>query len=306
MKKINFLFTSVCWFAACTLSMKSLAQATQSLDQTVNSVLDDQNPTNYIIYAVKEASFGRYNYISGDVGVTATNGKAGFKRYNILDSFKVKAAEVHVQIPSTVNNIFMVPATGGPSPAFYPYSGNTSGLSNIDVTVNNTVLNGGWKNVKVKKGITATITGNNFGKITIEEGAHVTFTAQVINLEELKVEKGKKHVNFTIVNFRNPAAVKVKDKVTVEAYTRVNVGGPKVTFYAGDNSGDEEKFEVKGEDNQVTANIMIPNGILKVDGGSYNAWPTVMTGWYIIEKLAANCKFVYWNRDNSSIVNPPS
>jgi hypothetical protein len=177
------------------------------------------------------------------------------------------------------------------------YSGNTAGLSNVEVTVNATILNGDWKDVKVKKGITCTITGNNFGKITIEEGANVTFTEALINLEKLDVQKGKKQNNvLTLVNFTNPAWVKVKDKVDIGDDCRVNVGGPKVTFYMGNNSGGEEKFEVMGENSQVTANIMIPNGRLHVHGGNDINRPTIMTGWYIIEKLDSHEQYVYWNK----------
>jgi Secretion system C-terminal sorting domain len=238
--------------------------------------------------------------IGGDVGVTNVKGKADFKKNSVLDPYRITAKNINVQTPSAVNNRTFSPATGGPNPTFFPYNGNTTGLSNITVSTS-TTLNGNWKDVTVKKGITATITGNNFGKISIEEGAVVTFTASVINLQELKIEKGKKNVNvLTIVNFANPASVKVKDKVTIEDDTRVNVGGPKVTFYAGDNTGGDEKFEVKGENSQVTANIMVPVGKLHVHGGNDISRPIIMTGWYIIEKLDGHGKYVYWNKYDCS------
>jgi len=163
------------------------------------TVTDNQNATGYIIYAEKEAKFGEYNFIGGDVGVTAYNGKADFKKYDVLNPYRITAKNISVDNPSSVSNRTFSPATGGPNPTFYPYNGNTTGLSNFDITVNNFVLNGNWKDVKVKKGITATIKGNNFGKITIEEGANVTFTAGEINMKELKVEKGKKNDNILTI-----------------------------------------------------------------------------------------------------------
>jgi hypothetical protein len=256
-------------------------------------VIDDQNATDYIIYATTEAKFGEYNKINGDVGVTSTKGKAEFKKYDLLDPHKVWAADVNVQSPSDVSNVFMFPATGGPAPTFFPYSGNTSGLGNYTASTNGTIPSPyNYKNLTIRKGVVATVTGNNFGKITIEEGAHVTFTSQVINLEELVVGKGG-NAGLTYVDFANPASVMVKDKVTIEEDCRINVCGPKVTFYCGDNKKDEEKFMVKGDNSWVTANIMIPNGKLQVHGGNSNC---IMTGWYIVEKLNSDGKNITWKK----------
>ncbi len=282
MKKIKLLFFAL--VVLLTTGGRLIAQIT-----------GDTSQIGYIILAGDEAVFGKYNYINGNVGVRAAHGRAEFGSYDILDPYEVRARYVYVSPQADVNNITRSPAGCNSLPTFYPYNGNTKGLRNIEVRVTGT-LNGNWNDVTVKSGVIATITGNNFGRITIERGANVTFTAATINLEELKVENGKSPLSLTIVNFTGETAVKVKDKVTVEAYTRVNVGGPQVTFYVGDERDGEENFLVKGEDNQVTANIMVPNGKLKVEGGSFTAWPTVMTGWYVIEKLDASCKFVYWNQ----------
>ena len=285
-----------------TLTAKDSANNMVSCSFTV-IVKDDQNSTNYIIYASEEVEFGEYNYIGGDVGVTAASGKAKFKKNSVLDPFSITAVNINVDLPASVNNRILSPATGGPTPPFMAYNGNTTGLSNLEVTVNGT-LNGNWKDVKVKKGITCAINGINFGKITIEEGAKVTFTAAVINLIEMDVQKGKKEDNIlTVVNFSNPASVKVKDKVAIGDDCHVNVGGPKVTFYMGDNDGDDEEFKVEGKNSQVTANIMIPKGKLHVHGGNNIARPTLMTGWYIIEKLESHEKYIYWNKYSCSILN---
>ena len=109
----------------------------------------------------------------------------------------------------------------------------------------------------------------------------------------MTVEKGKKYVNTTNVYFNNPTAVKVSNKVTVEEDCMINVNGPKVTFYLGDNNNDEEKFIVTGDNTMVTLNIMIPNGKLKVSGGPRYG---TMTGWFIIEKVKSEGKKTIWNR----------
>jgi Secretion system C-terminal sorting domain len=297
MKKIKLLFFVL--IAVCAQGLKTKAQIT-----------GDTSQTGYIILAEKEAVFGKYNYINGNVGVRSARGRAEFAMYDILDPYEVRARYVYVSPQADVHNVIRTPAGSTSLPTFYPYNGNTRGLRNIDVR-NTGTLNGNWNDVTVKRGVIAIITGNNFGKITVERGAKVTFTAAVINLKELTVKDGRSPQSFTVVNFSNESRVKVKDLVTIEAYTRVNVGGPEVTFYADEDDsghgghhrgghdndgGSEEKFLVTGEDNQVTANIVIPNGKLKVIGGSFTAWPTVMTGWYVIENLDAPCKFVYWNQ----------
>ena len=292
--KWNIGTTTVTWTA------QDAVNNTQTCSFTV-VVKDVQNATDFIIYATEEALFGQNNYIGGDVGVTAAAGTAAFAKNTVLDPYSVKAKNISVSLPSSVINRINTPATGGPNPPFYSYSSSTSGLSNIDITVNGTTLNGNYKNVTVRKNITATINGNNFCKITIEESANVTFTASIINMEELKMDKVNQNVSMTGVNFSNPASVIVKDKVTVNANTDVNVGSPKVTFYLGDSNKDNESFKVNGDNTRVTANIMLPKGKLTVDGGGSTASSTIMTGWYIIEKLDAKGNYTYWNKYDCSM-----
>ncbi len=255
-------------------------------------ITDNQNPTSYIIYATTEAKFGEDNFINGDVGVTDAKGKAEFKKGDDLYNNYVRAKNINVQLPSHIVNRDYNPATGGPVIPPMPYSGNTSGLGNFTVTVNNSVVASNYKNLTIKKGLTATVTGNNYGKITIEEGANVTFTSSVINMEELSVGKGKKGVALTTVKFDNPTSVKVRDRVTIEEDCRINICGPKVTFYVSDTKKDEENFTVKGDDTWVTANVVIPNGKLKITGGTDNC---TMTGWYVVEKMESDGKNITWN-----------
>lgn len=257
----------------------------------VQMITVTDNNTPYIIYAKSEAKFGESNLINGDVGVTDANGKADFKKNDVLDPYHVYAKNITVQSPAMVNNKHFVPATGGPNPAFIAYSG-TGGSGNFTQSANGIVV-GNYKNLTIKKNVIATVTGNDFGKITIEEGADVTFTASSINVQTLEMKKGKKNTTTTNVHFTGCTAVMVRDKVSVEDDCNVNVGGPKVIFYMGDNNSDPENFEVKGNNSQVTANIIIPHGDLHVSGGDDG---TIMTGWFITEKLNSDGKNVVWNK----------
>jgi hypothetical protein len=112
----------------------------------------------------------------------------------------------------------------------------------------------------------------------------------------------------------------MKDKVDVAENAQVNIGGPNVTFYLGDDKKDEEKFMVHGGNTKVTANIYIKDGKIKVNGGDrdrndgdrdcegeerdrneYNSDTTFMTGWFIAEKLESDGKNVVWGKNSCNL-----
>lgn len=253
----------------------------------------EQSPYNdFIIYAKSQVKFGEDNFINGNVGVTDANGMAEFKIGDVLDPYTVWAKNITVQLPSSVNNKVFSPATGGPNPPFLFHVANTLSGKHTQ-SVNAVVPPGNFKELKILKGVTATVNGSDYGKILIEEGANVTFTSSNINLQELIVEKGKQGINTTNVYFTGNTSVKVSQEVKVEADCRINVCGPDVSFYLGDDRNDEENFLVKGDDTWVTLNIMIPNGDLTIDKESDDC---IMTGWFIIEKLES-AGSTTWNRD---------
>ncbi len=275
--QVTVTATNTCGTASCSFAV---------------TVIDDNNGTGYIVYASKKIKFEEYNTINGNVGVTAVDGKAEFKKGDILDPFFVKAVEINKEQPAEINNEIPAAANDGPVATFSPYNGSTNGLINKEVSVNNTVLTGNWKDVTIKKNIQATFTGNNFGKIKVEEGASVTFTETVINMVELEVQKGKEGFSTTNVYFSNPAIVKINYKATIEENCRVNIDGPKVTFHMGTaNSGAD--FNVKSSNTQVTGDMVIPRGKLKTEG-SYNR-PGIMTGLYLVEELYGSGKYITWN-----------
>ena len=145
----------------------------------------------------------------------------------------------------------------------------------------------------IRKDVIATVNGSNYGKVKIEEGAQVTFTSSSIDIEYLEVKNGKHNGPTTDVYFTGCTALKIKERVKIGEYCRVNVGGPKVICYVGDNDNDDDKFDVKGKNTQVTMNIMVPKGKLEVHG--HDDAGCIMTGWFIVEELDGDGKNVTWN-----------
>ncbi len=276
-------------------------------------IIDDQNSTNYIIYATTEVNFGENNIINGSVGVTDAKGKIDFKKGDMLlaPDF-ARAFNIHVDPHATVTNQINTPANDGPAPPFFVFAGTTAGLPDLTVTTS-TPVSGNYKNLTIKKNVSVTVTGTLYGNINIEEGAHVTFNplGGILNIEQLSI-KGNKDLMSSIM-FTNPASVRVKTSVDIGENNQFNVGGPKVTVYLGGTNppppppppphgpppppppGPDGNFTVNGKNTDVTANIYIQKGMLQVQGDPANM--CFMTGWFIVEKLHSDGKNnVTWNR----------
>ena len=131
--KFNLGATVVTWTATDGSNNVKTCSFTVTVD-------DDQNATGYIIYAANEVKFGEYDYINGNIGVTAADGKASFKKYNVLDPLSVKAKNIDVQLASSVADKIHSPASDRPNPTFFGYAGNTAGLSNYTVSSNTTTF----------------------------------------------------------------------------------------------------------------------------------------------------------------------
>lgn len=228
--------------------------------------------SSYTILGMKQVKLGQYNKVeTGSVGVMSSKGEANFDKYSSVTgagSF-VKAPKIDADKNVTINSkIYGV--ANVTLPVMQYNTNNTRYLQ--DVTVNSnitTTLNGNYDEVTLKKGANVILTGTIFGKIKLEEGANVRFTAATINLEELQIEKGPKSGGYSYVRFASHTSVRVSKKVTIGSDVIVNPEAYQVTFYMGDNRRDEEKFHVKGDDTRITANIILPDGKLKVTGGNY-------------------------------------
>jgi hypothetical protein len=277
-----------------TLSDNGGNQATPQ----VQTITVTDNTTPYIIYAKKEVSIGEFNYINGSVGVTASNGKATFKKGTLLlaPDF-ARAKTIDVKPGAFVPNRIFSAANNGPNPPFYLFAGNVNGLPNRTISFSTAIpVAANYKELTIKKNVTVTITGTLYGKIVIEEGANVTFTPAggILNIENLDIEGD--YNNATDIHFGNCTSVRIKNKVELDENVQLNVGGPKVTFYLGDNNSDDEEFRVKGGKNNVAVNVYIVKGLLKVEG-DYSSI-TTMTGWFISETVISEERYIIWNSNS--------
>ena len=298
--------------------------------------------SSYTILGIKEVKLGQYNKVeTGSVGVMSSRGEADFDKYSSVTgagSF-VKAPRIDTDKGVTINSKIYGVATVT-LPAMQYNTSNTRYLSDVTVNSNTTTtLNGNYDDVTVKKGANVTLTGTIFGKIKLEEGANVRFTASTIDLEELQIEKGPKSGGYSYIRFAPNTSVRVSKKVTIGSDVIVNPESYQVTFYMGDNRRDEEKFHVKGDDTRITANIILPNGKLKVTGVNYGddrcdhrphgykdcrhrghghhdcdhrghsdrdcRDDVFMTGLFIAEEVESEGKNVIWNNYNCSAPAAP-
>jgi hypothetical protein len=232
--------------------------------------------------------FGRSN---------SKHGVAAFKTGTVVSSSDfVKAKTIQVQPGAFVPNRFNTPANDGPNPPFFAFAGTTSSLPSLTLTSSPaSPVSANYKSLTIKKNVTVTITGTLYGKIDIQEGATVTFApvGGIINIESLTATG--KLINLTRINFSNCTSVRIKDNVVIDQSSLVNVDGPKVTFYLGDNNNDDEQFLVKGDNNIISANVYIKKGSLNVNGNII-----LMKGWFIAEKIENDGKMVVWNDNDCS------
>lgn len=254
--------------------------------------------SRYTIVGIQKVSLHEANNVqSGSVGVLSYCGEADFKKdcsVNGYGSF-VKAKNIYVQNSSVIipNKIYS-PAVIG-LPVMQTYNGSYSS-NDYTVPQNATVtLSGNYRTLTVRKGSTVTLSGSTFRKISIEEGAKVTFTSNTLNIEDLYVGKGPNN-GYTKVHFANNTSIRISKQVKVDDNCQINPDGSRVTFYIGDTQCDEEKFFVKGNRTSVTANVYAPNGTIHVTGG--NLSQCYMTGIFIAERVLSEGKGVIWNGFN--------
>ncbi|MCF8285084.1 MAG: FG-GAP-like repeat-containing protein [Sphingobacteriales bacterium] len=267
--------------------------------------------SSYSILAYKEVELEGTNIVqSGSVGVMRATGEAEFEKgvsvvgvgsFTKSPKYKTKGT---VTITNKITGVATVAL-----PTMQSYAGTTNNLPSYTVNKNNTVtLNSNYKDLTVKKGANATINGSVFRKVTIEEGATVKFTSAVVNIEDLSI--GKASSSLTRVRFAGNTSIRIKDRVKIEGNAIVNQDNYQVTFYfastSGCNEGDEDKFSVKGGNTTIVANVLIPNGKIKVENegddddddchGSSNAGTSIyMTGLYVGNTVKGDGKNIYWN-----------
>jgi hypothetical protein len=278
--------------------------------------------SSYTLLAFDKVDLGTNNIVaSGSVGVTDSKGEVELGSFSTVSSpgsfVKAKNIDKNGLFISISNPVYAA-ATGIVLPTMLLNNVNTNNLPNKDVAQNSvSTVSGNYKNLTLKKGSRTTLTGNTFGTIRVEQGAQVTFTAATINIDQLNVVKGPRN-GYSYVRFANDAKVLVSTGVTIGSQVFINPDNNNVTFYMGDKKSDDERFTVNGGDTKVNANIYMPKGKLKVNGGyrygdygfgfgdcdrddeeeRYFGQGTAyvnMTGTFIAENIVGNGKNVIWN-----------
>ncbi|MBV5335170.1 MAG: T9SS type A sorting domain-containing protein, partial [Sulfuricurvum sp.] len=223
--------------------------------------------SSYTILAYKEVELGKYNKVlSGSVGVMSAKGEAEFKSYSGVTgagSF-VKAPKIDKDGYGITLNSQVIGIASVTLPTMQYNTVSTHNLPSYTASQNNATLSGNYKNLTIKKGISVTVSGNTFGNIRLEEGASIRFTSTVLNIENFTADKGRKNNDYTYIRFAPNSSVRVGNKVSIGSQVLLNPESYKVSFYMGDQRKDEEKFTVKGGDTRVIANILMPNGKLRV------------------------------------------
>ncbi len=227
---------------------------------------DDSLFSEYVIIAEEEVELKKHNKVlSGNIGVTDSDGEAEFKWYTIVEE-TVEAADIYVSYTSSVGATVMAPA---------------------DVTLpeflENNVSNSNSPNVTVNKYQTVELHESNYGTVKVKKGGKVVFTNSNVYLREIKVERS------ATVNFTQCANVYINKKLNFHRNTTFNDMGNSVFVYVDD------KIQV-GRGSKITASMYANNRDIKVKAKYYNR--TYMKGLFIAEKVKGK-KHVTWNKDES-------
>ncbi len=222
----------------------------------------------YTILAYKEVELGKYNKVqTGSVGVMTAKGEAEFNSYSAVNGpgAFVKAPKIDKDGSGILITTPIIGIANVTLPTMQYNTASTNTLPNYTATVNGATIAGNYKNFTVKKGMSVTVTGNTFSSIRLEEGASIKFTAAVLNIDNLSADRGSKNINYSYIRFTSAnTAVRVSGYVSIGSQVLVNPEANKVTFYMGDLRNDEEKFTVKGADIKVIANVIMPDGKIRV------------------------------------------
>lgn len=262
---------------------------------------------SYTILGLNDVNLGKYNMVTnGSVGNNGTGKKITVGQNSSINGI-VKASDIVLAIPVTVSGGTFNSPSGVTLPAFQKNTASVGGPNfSVPNNANGIVISNNYNNLTIGKDASVIVKGTIYGRITIKEGASVTFTKPVVDINELITENGKYFYNYTVVNFKG-ATVRVKNRVFIGERNRIN--GTNTTFYMGDNNPDAEFFTVRGNDTKVTANVYIPHGTLAVEANNFpfidyliqlfqflNIGSTTMTGTFIAENISSD-NFVTWTND---------
>jgi hypothetical protein len=277
---------------------------------------------SYTILAFKHVTIGENNKVlSGSIGVTSVSGKASFKRNTTVSApgsfVKAKTIEKDGSNIIIAQPIYDA-ATGIVLPEMFRNTQSVNNLPNKEVARNSvSTVNGNYKNLVLKKGSRTTLTGNNYGTLRVEQGAQVSFTSTVINIDKLELVKGPRY-GYSYVRFAPNTKVLISGNISIGSQVYVNPDNYKVTFYLGDSKTDAENLTITGGDTKLTANVYAPGGKIRVTGGyRYGDYGNgygdcdedgdnekyagqgnsyvYMTGLFVADEINSNGKNVIWN-----------
>lgn len=255
--------------------------------------------SSYTLLGFTEMQLNDYNVVqSGAVGLTGVNRMAHIKKYVLVNgpgSF-VKADKISIHNTATVTNPIYDPAVVT-LPAYQ--LNTTSGFSGI-VNVpdyGTAVISDNYKDINIGRNCTVTLTGNVFGKIDINKGSIVTFTAPVIDMQELQTKQADE-ANKTYIWFTENAVVRVPKTVRIYESCVVNPGNSRVVFYIGYAvTGNPGELEVFPKGVTFNASAYVPFGQIHVQHDASTSLPGIMKGQFIANKVISNGKYVYWSWD---------
>ena len=215
----------------------------------------------YTIISGKGLEMYESDVLGGGVGVKNANECVISQNSSILTFMRANAAGVTVDGSSFVNN-FINANFNVTLPAFLsnPYNA----FNNINVPANATV----------------TLSGSNYGYVTVEAGATLIIANPQIFIKNLVTAK-----NATII-FNQPTEMRIRGKMSIGQSNTVNPDGYTSVIYA---SGEVSI----GQGSVVTLNIYAPEGLNVSDSGA--SLTTYMTGMFISNDEVASDHHVIWN-----------
>ncbi len=255
--------------------------------------------SSYTLLGFTEMQLNDYNVVqSGAVGLTGINRMAHIKKYVLVNgpgSF-VKADKISIHNTATVTNPIYDPAVVTLPAYQLNTSTGFSGIVNIPDYATATISDN-YKDINIGRNCTVTLTGNVFGKIDINKGSTVTFTAPVIDMQELQTKQADE-ANKTYIWFTGNAVVRVPKTVRIYESCVVNPGNSRVVFYIGYSvTGNPGELEVFPKGVTFNASAYVPFGQIHVQHDASTSLPGIMKGQFIADKVISNGKYVYWSWD---------
>jgi len=128
---------------------------------------------------------------------------------------------------------------------------------------------------------TVTLSGSNYGNVTVKSGSTLNIGNGEMYMKSLTVQKGG------TVNFNQSGILLIKQKMNIGMMCNINVDGPGVVVYVGDNAS-------VGQGSTVAVDIYAPEGLDVGDSGAFMT--TYMYGLFVSDELNSGDNVIWgWN-----------